>query len=135
MEAVKAIVLVKQVPDVRSSPVGVHPDGTIDRRTASAITNPADLHAVEAALQLADEVTALSMGPTQAEAALREAIALGADRGVLLCDRMLAGSDTWATANALAAAIDALGFDYEEATDNLTFRMFLQASSTWDSSA
>ena len=105
----RAIVLVKQVPDVRASPVGVHTDGTIDRRTASTITNPADLHAVEAALQSADEVIALSMGPGQAEAALREAVSLGVSRGVLLCDRLLAGSDTWATANALAAAIEALG--------------------------
>ncbi len=105
----RAIVLVKQVPDVRASPVGVRPDGTIDRRGASAITNPADLHAVEAAVQLADEVIALSMGPSQAEVALREAVSLGADRGVLLCDRLLAGSDTWATANALAAAINGLG--------------------------
>ena len=94
---------------MRASPVGVRPDGTIDRRTGSTITNPADLHAVEAALQLADEVVALSMGPAQADAALREAMSMGADRGVLLCDRLLAGSDTWATANALAAAIEALG--------------------------
>lgn len=105
----RAVVLVKQVPDVRSNPVGVHPDGTIDRHTASTITNPADLHAVEAALRLAEDVTVLSMGPQQAEAALREAVSLGADRGVLLSDRLLAGSDTWATANALAAAIEAVG--------------------------
>ncbi len=108
-EAVKAIVLVKQVPDVRASPVGVHADGTIDRRNAATITNPADLHAVEAALHVADEVIALSMGPLKAEEALREAVSMGADRGVLLCDRILAGSDTWATANALAAAIGELG--------------------------
>lgn len=108
-EAVKAIVLVKQVPDVRASPVGVNADGTIDRRNAATITNPADLHAAEAALHVADEVIALSMGPLQAEDALREAVSMGADRGVLLCDRILAGSDTWATANALAAAIGALG--------------------------
>ena len=55
-EAVKAIVLVKQVPDVRASPVGVNADGTIDRRNAATITNPADLHAAEAALHVADEV-------------------------------------------------------------------------------
>lgn len=101
--------LVKQDPDVRSRPVGVRPDGTIDRKGASAIVNPADLHAVEAALQLADEVIAVSMGPAQADTALREVISLGADRGILLCDRILAGSDTWATANALATAIDRIG--------------------------
>ena len=107
----RAIVLIKQVPDLRGAPVGVRPDGRIDREAAGAITNPADLHALEAALCMADEVWALSMGPPQAQAALREAVSLGASRAVLLCDRMLAGSDTWATANALAAAIGRLGAD------------------------
>ena len=105
----RAIVLVKQVPDLRGAPIGVRPDGTIDRARAAAITNPADLHALEAALNMADEVWALSMGPPTAETALREAVSLGATRAVLLCDRLLAGSDTWATANALAAAITRLG--------------------------
>lgn len=107
----RAIVLVKQVPDLRGAPVGVRPDGTIDREAAVAITNPADLHALEAALGVAEEVWALSMGLPKAEAALREAVSLGASRAFLLCDRVLAGSDTWATANALAAAIDRLGAD------------------------
>jgi len=106
---VRAIVLVKQVPDLRVGSVGVRADGTIDRAAATPITNPADLHALEAAVQLADEVWALSMGPPQAEQALRDAIAGGAHRGVLLCDHLFAGSDTWATANALAAAIRTLG--------------------------
>jgi electron transfer flavoprotein alpha subunit len=108
---VKAIVLVKQVPDLRGAPIGVRPDGTIDRQAAAAITNPADLHALEAALCLAGEVWALSMGPLNAEAALREAVSLGAARAFLLCDRLLAGSDTWATANALAAGVERLGAD------------------------
>lgn len=77
---VRAIVLVKQVPDLRVGSVGVHPDGTIDRAAAPPITNPADLHAVEAAVQVADEVVAISMGPPQAEGALRDAIAGGARR-------------------------------------------------------
>ena len=105
----KAIVLVKQVPDLRVGSVGVHPDGTIDRSAAPPITNPADLHALEAAVQLADEVIALSMGPAAAGQTLREAIAGGAQRAVLLSDHAFAGSDTWATANALAAAIHWLG--------------------------
>jgi electron transfer flavoprotein alpha subunit len=105
----RAIVLVKQVPDLRLGGVGVRADGTIDRSAAPPITNPADLHAVEAAVQLADEVWVLSMGPLTADDALREAITAGANRGVLLCDRLLAGSDTWATANALAATIRWLG--------------------------
>lgn len=107
----RAIVLVKQVPDLRGAPIGVRHDGTIDRQSAAAVTNPADLHALEAALGLADEVWALSMGPASAEICLREAVSLGATRAVLLCDRLLAGSDTWATANALAAAIRRLGAD------------------------
>src|SRR5690606_22612517 len=105
----RAIVLVKQVPDLRAAPVGVGPDGTIAREAAPAITNPADLHALEAALQVADDVTVVTRGPPRAADVLRDAIARGADRGVLLCDRAFAGSDTWATANALAAAITHLG--------------------------
>jgi electron transfer flavoprotein alpha subunit len=106
---VRAAVLVKQVPDLRVGHVAVHTDGTIDRSSAPAITNPVDLHAVEAALQLADDVVAISMGPPTAEVALRDAIAMGADRGVLLTDKLLRGSDTWATANALSAVVRHLG--------------------------
>ncbi len=105
----RAIVLVKQVPDLRLGGVGVRPDGTIDRAAAAPITNPADLHAVEAAVQIADEVCALSMGPPRADETLRQALTAGATRAVLLCDHLLAGSDTWATANALAAAIKWIG--------------------------
>ncbi|HEX4982204.1 MAG TPA: FAD-binding protein [Ilumatobacteraceae bacterium] len=109
MRPLRAIVLVKQVPDLRVGGVGVRADGTIDRAAASPITNPADMHAVEAALQLADDVCALSMGPPRADETLRHALAIGASRAVLLCDHVLAGSDTWATANALAAAIEWIG--------------------------
>ncbi len=108
-DRVRVVVLVKQVPDLRSAAVGMSADGTIERAQAPAVTNPADLHALEAALQLGDEVWAVSMGPPRAEEVLRDAIARGADRGVLLCDRAFAGSDTWATANALAAAVTSLG--------------------------
>jgi electron transfer flavoprotein alpha subunit len=107
----QAVVLVKQVPDVRAGKVGVHPDGTIDRSSAAAITNPADLHAVEAALTVADHVVAVSMGPRTAEHALREALAIGADQAILLSDRAFAGSDTWATAHVLAAAVSRLEVD------------------------
>lgn len=105
----KAIVLIKQVPDLRAAEVGIREDGTIAREGALAVTNPADLHALEAALRMADEITALTMGPPKAEEVLRDAVSRGADAGVLLCDRALAGSDTWATANALAAAIEHMG--------------------------
>lgn len=109
MPLMRAVVLVKQVPDLRAGSVGVRPDGTIDRAAAEPITNPADLHAIEAAVQLADEVIALSMGPPRADETLRQALEAGATRAVLLCDHMLAGSDTWATANALAAGIRWIG--------------------------
>lgn len=105
----RAAVLLKQVPDLRAAPVGLRPDGTIARDQAPAVTNPADLHALEAALRLAEEVVAVTMGPPAAEEVLRDAIARGAHGGVLLADRLLAGSDTWATANALAAAVRDLG--------------------------
>ena len=82
MRPIRAIVLVKQVPDLRHGGVGLRADGTIDRSTAAPITNPADLHAVEAALQLADDVCALSMGPAQADEALRHAVAAGAKRAL-----------------------------------------------------
>jgi len=78
---VRVIVLIKQVPDLRSAAVGMSSDGTIERAQAPAITNPADLHALEAALRLGDEVWAVSMGPPRAEEVLRDAIARGADRG------------------------------------------------------
>ena len=105
----RAAVLVKQVPDLRAGSVAMRPDGTIDRGSAPSIVNPADLHALEAALQLADEVVAISMGPPAAETALRDALAYGAHEAHLVTDRAFAGSDTWATANILAAAIDHLG--------------------------
>ncbi|KAA0234601.1 MAG: Protein FixB [Acidimicrobiales bacterium] len=105
----KAIVLVKQVPDLRTADVGIREDGTIAREGTPAVTNPADLHALEAGLRIADEVTVITMGPPKAEEVLRDAVSRGAGGGVLLCDRALAGSDTWATSNALAAAIVHLG--------------------------
>lgn len=105
----RAAVFIKQVPDVRAGAVGTRPDGTIDRSSAAAIINPVDLHAVEAALQVADDVTVITMGPPNAEEAVRQALAIGADQGVLVTDRAFAGSDTWATANVLSAAVAGLG--------------------------
>ena len=111
----RIVVPIKQVPEtsnVRMDPV----TGTMIRTGVEAIVNPLDLYAIEAALRLREthggSVTALSMGPAVAEKALREAIAMGCDSGVLLTDREFAGSDTWATSHALAAAIRKLG-DFE----------------------
>jgi electron transfer flavoprotein beta subunit len=106
------IVCIKQVPDtneVRMDPV----TNTLVRAGVDSIVNPFDLFAVEEALRwkerLGGSVTALTMGPPQAEAALREIIALGVDRAVLLTDAAFAGSDTWATSYTLALAVRRLG--------------------------
>jgi electron transfer flavoprotein beta subunit len=89
------------------------PAGRVVRTAESSELNPFDRPALAAARFLKNaltaEVTALSMGPPSAAAALYEAIALGADRGVLLSDPALAGSDTLATSTALAAAVERLG--------------------------
>ena len=107
------IVCIKQVPDtneVKIDPV----KGTLIREGVPSIINPDDKNALEEALRIKDEkenvkVTVLSMGPPQAEVALVEAIAMGADEGILLSDRAFAGSDTWATSTALAAGIKHIG--------------------------
>jgi electron transfer flavoprotein alpha subunit len=108
----RLVVCVKQVPDVAE----VHADPvthTLRREGVRSILNPFDRCAVEEALRLRGlargTLTALSMGPPQAEAALREVLSMGADRAVLLTDRSFAGSDTWATSVALSAAIARLG--------------------------
>lgn len=104
------IVCIKQVPDTND--VKTDPKtGTLIREGIPVIINPEDKVAIEAALQLNGKVTVLSMGPPQAEDALREALAMGADEAILLCDKKFAGSDTWATANALATAIKKLNYD------------------------
>jgi electron transfer flavoprotein beta subunit len=102
------IVPIKQVPE--TSNVKMDPEtGTMVRTGVEAIVNPLDLYAIEAALRLREDhggtVTTLSMGPPKAETALREALSMGCDDGVLLSDRAFAGADTWATAYTLAQAI------------------------------
>ena len=113
----KIIVCVKQVPDT-SGKVAVNPDGTLNRASMATITNPDDLNAVEAALVLKEqtgaEVVVVSMGPPPAEGMLRECIARGADRAVLVSGREFGGSDTYATSQILAAAINKIGVDAED---------------------
>lgn len=108
----RIVVPIKQVPE--TSNVKMDPEtGTMIRTGVEAIINPLDLYAIEAALRLRDalggQVTTLSMGPPLAEKALKEAIAMGCDDGVLLSHRKFAGADTWATAYTLAQAIKKLG--------------------------
>ena len=113
----KAIVCVKQVPDT-SGKVAVNPDGTLNRASMATIINPDDKNAVEAALQLKDntgcEVIVVTMGPPPAEGMLRELLAMGADRGVLVSGREFGGSDTFATSQILAAAIKKIGVEADD---------------------
>lgn len=110
----KIIVCIKQVPNTNK--VKLDPaTGTLIRKGIPSIINPDDKAALEAALVLKDQynaqVTALCMGPPQADAALREALAMGADEAVLLTDRAFGGADTWATSSTLAAAIRGMEYD------------------------
>jgi electron transfer flavoprotein beta subunit len=111
----RIIVCIKQVPDTME--VQIDPEtGTLQREGIEAVVNPLDMYAIEEGIRLKEKhggtVIALSMGPPQAEKALREALALGCDEAVLLSDRAFAGADTWATAYTLACAIRKLG-DYD----------------------
>lgn len=111
---VNIIVCIKQVPD--TAEVRINPEtNTLIREGVPSIINPYDLHAIEAALQIKEKtgakITAITMGPPQAEDALRDAIAMGADDVRLISDRAFAGADTWATSYALYKAIEKLGYD------------------------
>ena len=117
MPMLKLVVCIKQVPMVSELPWDPK-TGTLQRELAEGMMNPACRAALDAALRLreaagAGEITAVTMGPPAAEEVLREAIALGADRGVLLTDRRMAGGDTAATSCTLARAIEMAcpGFD------------------------
>ncbi len=106
------VVCIKQVPDAAN--VRFDPEkGTLIREGVEAMINPFDLNAIEAAVQLKEqlggEVVCITMGPPQAESALRDALALGVDSAVLLSDRAFAGADTLATTRTLAAGIKKLG--------------------------
>ena len=113
----KIYVCVKQVPDT-SGKVAVNPDGTLNRASMQTIINPDDMNAVEAALKIKDatgcKVTVVTMGPPPAAGMLRELMAMGADEGVLVSAREFGGSDTYATSQILAAAIDTLGVEKDD---------------------
>jgi electron transfer flavoprotein beta subunit len=110
----KIVVCIKQVPD--TSDVRIDPQThTLIREGVATMMNPYDSHAIEAALTIKEtlgaSVTAMTMGPPQAESALREALSLGADEAVLITDRAFAGSDTLATSYTLSEALKQRGFD------------------------
>ncbi|MCK4312143.1 MAG: electron transfer flavoprotein subunit beta/FixA family protein [Candidatus Cloacimonetes bacterium] len=102
------IVCIKQVPN--TTEIKIDPDtNTLIREGVESIINPFDLYAIEEAIRLKEKyggkIIALSMGPPQAEKALREAVSIGVDEIILITDRKFAGADTWATSLTLAEAI------------------------------
>ncbi|MDR0971940.1 MAG: electron transfer flavoprotein subunit beta/FixA family protein [Bacteroidales bacterium] len=111
----RIVVLAKQVPDTRN--VGkdaMKEDGTVNRAALPAIFNPEDLNALEMALQIKDKIkettiTVLTMGPTRAAEVVRESLYRGADNGIVVSDRKVAGSDTLATSYTIAQAIKKIG--------------------------
>ena len=110
----KIVVCIKQVPnttEIKIDPV----TNTLKRDGVPSIINPDDKAALEAALQLKEahgaHVSVVTMGPPQAEKALREALAMGADDAHLITDRVFGGSDTLATSTIIAAAVKKLGAD------------------------
>ena len=106
------VVCIKQVPDTVEVRIDAETN-TLIRDGVDSVINPFDLHALEEGLRLRDahdgKVTVLSMGPGQVESSLREAIALGADHAMLLCDQAFAGADTLATSYALARGVRGIG--------------------------
>lgn len=109
------VVCIKQVPDPEYfDKITLDAStGTIRRAGVPVITNPADRHAVEEALRIREAfggtVTVLTMGPPSARKSVDEALAMGADRGAVLCDAAFAGADTLATARILSGGIELLG--------------------------
>ncbi len=111
--SVNIIVCIKQVPG--TTKVKINPEtGTLIRAGVEAVVNPFDEYAIEEALRIRERqgggtVSVITMGPPQAETALRSAIAMGADQAYLVSDKAFAGSDTWATSYTLSRAIKKIG--------------------------
>ncbi len=122
------LVCIKQVPGTTN--VQIDPEkGTLKREGVEAIINPFDEYAIEEAVRLKEKVggkvTVITMGPPQAESALRQAISVGCDEAILVGDRAFAGADTWATSYAISTAIKTIGdfgviFCGKQATDGDT---------------
>jgi electron transfer flavoprotein beta subunit len=110
--AMNILVCIKQVPD--TTDVKIDPKtNTLIREGVQSIINPFDAYAIEEAVRLKErfggKATVITMGPPQAQDALKEAISLGIDEAIHLSDRAFAGSDTWATSLILSAAIKKIG--------------------------
>jgi electron transfer flavoprotein beta subunit len=115
----KIVVCIKQVPNTNEVKLDQE-TGTLIREGVPSIINPDDLAGLEAALCIKDDfeasgfpvhITVITMGPPQADVALREALAMGCDEACLISDRAFAGADTWATSSTLAGAAKMLGYD------------------------
>ena len=112
----KILVCIKQVPD--TADIKWTENNTIQREGVESVINPFDIYAIETALEIKKscenvEITALSMGPLQAEEILRKAIAVGCDNGVLVSDKKFAGADTYSTGKTIAAAIKTFCQDFD----------------------
>lgn len=136
------LVCVKQVPDVNL--VKIDPvTGSLIRQGVPSILNPLDANALEAAVRTKERyggtVTCITMGPDMAEEALRECLAAGADRAVILSDRAFANADTLATSYVIVSAAKQLGsFDLifcgKESLDGATGQMGSQLAERFDAS-
>ncbi|MDQ3706361.1 MAG: electron transfer flavoprotein subunit beta/FixA family protein [Chloroflexota bacterium] len=110
------VICMKSVPDTTAEK-RLLPDGTLDRASVAAVINPWDEYAIEEALRIREsgaatgEIVLLCMGPENSTETIRKGLAMGADRAVLVSDPALHGSDMWATARVLAAALKTLQFD------------------------
>lgn len=122
------IVCIKQVPNTTDVQID-HETGRLKREGVESVINPFDEYAIEEGVRLKErvggKVIVVTMGPPQAEAALREAVSRGADETVLVSDRAFGGADTLATSYALASAIKSIGgygviFCGKQATDGDT---------------
>ena len=136
----KLLCCVKQVPDVDQ--MRMDPEtGSLIRSGVPAILNPLDANAVAAALSVKEqwggEITLITMGPPAAEAALRECLAVGADKAILVTDRAFGGADTLATSYAIASAAKLYGeydliFCGKETLDGATGQMGAQLAERFD---
>jgi len=108
------VVSIKQVPNTNEVRLD-QTTGTLIREGVPSIINPDDKSGLEMALKLKDKlgahVTVITMGPPQADAVLKEAMAMGADDAVLITDRAFGGADTWATSSTLASALRKIPYD------------------------
>jgi len=137
----RILVLVKQVPTTESVRLNEE-TGTMIRTGSDAAINPLDLHAVEEAVRIKESapdeviITVLSMGLPQAQSAIREALAMGCDEGILLSGREFAGADTWATAYTLVQGMRTLEpvdlvLCGERATDGETGQVGPMVAAMW----